>query len=80
MLGGRFEWILDIAKPDAILTVLVALIGVAGMLVQPSPSAENRNLMMLLSTAVTTPSYPRRWPPESHSIGGCRVPSASRRA
>jgi YidC/Oxa1 family membrane protein insertase len=53
MFGGQFGWILDISKPDAILTVLVALIGAAGMFVQPSPSAENRNLMMLLSTAVT---------------------------
>jgi len=41
------------SKPDIVLTVVVAVIGAIGIYVQPSPSAENRNLMLLLSTAVT---------------------------
>jgi YidC/Oxa1 family membrane protein insertase len=53
MRGGRFGWILDISKPDIVLTVAVALIGAIGIYVQPSASAENRNVTLLLSTAVT---------------------------
>ena len=53
MLGGRFAWVRDISRPDAILTVIVAIIGSAGMLPSPGQTAQNRYLMMTLSTVVT---------------------------
>ncbi len=46
-LVGRFGWISDIAKPDAVLSVAVALITAISMYLMPS-SAESVNYLMLI--------------------------------
>jgi YidC/Oxa1 family membrane protein insertase len=52
-LGGRFLWIRDISKPDALLGIVVAAITAAGMAAGPQPAPENRPVMILVPAMVT---------------------------
>ena len=53
MVGGRFAWIRDIAKPDLGLTVVVAALAAVGSMASTDNSGQNRNLMIVLPTIVT---------------------------
>ena len=52
-LGGRFLWIADISRPDRLLTMLVAALGVAAAWLTPVPEGQNRTLMTLLPAVIT---------------------------
>jgi len=52
MMGGRFAWIRDIARPDVALTVVVAAIAALGTMVSQT-SGQNRTMMTVLPTVVT---------------------------
>ena len=52
-IGGRFLWVRDISKPDAIIAVLATLFTVAAAASGSSGSAPNRSIMLILSAVVT---------------------------
>jgi len=52
MMGGRFAWIRDIARPDVALTIVVAAVAAFGTMVSQT-SGQNRTMMTVLPTVVT---------------------------
>ena len=52
-IGGRFLWVRDISKPDAVVAALGTLFTVAAAASGSSGSAPNRSIMLILSAAVT---------------------------
>jgi YidC/Oxa1 family membrane protein insertase len=52
-VGGRFLWIADISRPDRLLTMIVAAIGVAAAALAPAPAGQSRTLMTLLPAVIT---------------------------
>ncbi len=53
ILGGRFAWIRDIARPDPLVMVLVTGLTVAATIAGPAPSSANQIVMILFSAVVT---------------------------
>jgi YidC/Oxa1 family membrane protein insertase len=53
-LGGRFLWIRDLTKPDALLTKLVVTLTVLSMMTSTTPPSPSQVAMLLLSAVVTT--------------------------
>jgi YidC/Oxa1 family membrane protein insertase len=52
-LGGRFLWVRDISRPDAIVAVLATLFTVAATASGPSAPAPNRSIVLVMSALVT---------------------------
>jgi YidC/Oxa1 family membrane protein insertase len=52
-LGGRFLWIADISRPDRLLAVVVAAVGVGAASLAPVPEGQSRTLMTFLPALVT---------------------------
>ncbi len=51
--GGRFLWIADIAKPDFLLTMIVAILTYVSMIISPNPLAHSKIFYLLLPALAT---------------------------
>ena len=52
-LGGRFLWIPNIARPDGVLTILVAGLTYASVALGSQAADQNKTIMLLIPTIVT---------------------------
>jgi YidC/Oxa1 family membrane protein insertase len=55
-MGGRFLWVRDISRPDAILTILVTLLTLGGLMAGPQPSADQKWMLLAVTTVISVVS------------------------
>ena len=53
LVGGRFLWIENIARPDIVLTILVAGLGTAAAVIGVQPTTQNKTMTIFLPMIIT---------------------------